>query len=149
MKTIVATATTEQEANDIWLAIIAEQPHIEFANITGLQVTVVYTPVAEVEAQQEQADKEFWQKHAQPEITTKTRKQPTIEELRAKVEKLFLDNLLVARVGKKWQIVVGYGKNCDEVLYTCKTPIGISRQLTKMSWDKQIARLISDGVIAS
>lgn len=141
MRTIVATATTEQEANDIWLAIIVEQPYVEFADITGLQVTVIYTPIAEREAQQEEL--------LEPEITTKTRKQPTIEELRAKVEKLFLDNLLVARVGKKWQIVVGYGKNCDEVLYTCKTPIGISRQLTKMHWNKQIAQLIADGVIAS
>ena len=155
MKTIVATAKTEQEVNEIWLAILAEQPHIEFANINGLQVTVVYTPVAEIEAQfaeieaeREQADKEFWEKQTQSETnSTKKRKQITVKDLNAKVEKLCLFHLYVDKNEGIYQIRNNYGKN--EVLHTCKTAIGVSRKLTRIYWDKQIARLIADGVIAS
>ena len=155
MKTIVATATTEQEANDIWLAIIAEQPHIEFADINCLQVTVVYTPVAEIEAQfaeieaqREQADKKFWERQTQSEAnSTKKRKQIIVKDLNAKVEKLCLFHLCVDKNEGIYQIRNNYGKN--EVLHTCKTAIGVSRKLTRIYWDKQIARLIADGVIAS
>ena len=134
MKTIVATAKTEQEVNEIWLAILAEQPYIEFTNINGLQVTIIYTPVAEVEAQREQADKEFWQKHAQPEAKpVKKRKQPRPIELQNKADSIGLSHLDIDRndgiytVSKKKY-------HGGEVLFSSKSGISVSRQLTKMAW---------------
>ena len=155
MKTIVATAKTEQEVNEVWLAICEKYLHIEYVEINGLQVTVVYTPVAEIEAQfaeieaqQEQADKEFWERQTQSEAnSTKKRKQITVKDLNAKVEKLCLFHLCVDKNEGIYQIRTNDGKN--EVLHTCKTAISVSRKLTRIYWDKQIARLISDGVIAS
>ena len=162
MRTIVATAKTEQEVNEVWLAICEKYPHIEYVEINGLQVTVVYTPVAEIEAQfaeieaqfaeieaeREQADKEFWERQTQSEAnSTKKRKQITVKDLNAKVEKLCLFHLCVDKNEGIYQIRNNYGKN--EVLHTCKTAIGVSRKLTRIYWDKQIARLIADGVIAS
>ena len=155
MRTIVATAKTEQEVNKVWLAICEKYPHIEYVEINGLQVTVVYTPVAEIEAQfaeieaqREQADKEFWERQTQSEAnSTKKRKQITVKDLNAKVEKLCLFYLCVDKNESIYQIRNNYGKN--EVLHTCKTAIGVSRKLTRIYWDKQIARLIADGVIAS
>ena len=158
MRTIVATATTEQEANDIWLAIIAEQPHIEFANINGLQVTVIYTPIAEVEAErekveaeQEKADQEWMQQHAQPKPKVKPAKkykQPRPIELYNKAQDLCLDDIELDRDNGIYTIRKRkvYG---GELLFSSKSGISISRQLTKMHWNKQIAQLIADGVIAS
>ena len=156
MKTIVATAKTEQEVTEIWLAILAEQPHIEFANINGLQVIVVYTPVAEVkaeqervEAQQEQVYKEFWQKHAQPEIKLARKyKQPKSIKLYNKAQDLCLNDIELDRNNGIYTIHKRkvYG---GELLFSSKSGISISRQLTKMHWERNIARLIADGVIAS
>ena len=154
MRTIVATAKTEQEVNEIWLAILAEQPHIEFANITGLQVTIVYTPVAEVEAveaERERADQEWMQQHAQPKPKVKPAKkykQPRSIELYNKAQDLCLDDIELDRDNGIYTIRKRkvYG---GELLFSSKSGISISRQLTKMHWNKQIAQLIADGVIAS
>ena len=149
MRTIVATAKTEQEVNEVWLAICEKYPHIEYMEINGLQVTVVYVPVAEVEAQQEQADKEFWQKHAQPKIKpVRKYKQPKSIELYNKVQNLCLNDIELDRDNGIYTIRKRkvYG---GELLFSSKSGISISRQLTKMHWERNIARLIADGVIAS
>jgi cytoskeletal protein RodZ len=138
MRTIVATATTDQEATEIYLSIVANQPYIEFAQITGLQVTVIYTPVAEREAQQEE--------QPQPEVTTKKRKQPKAKELNAKAEKLCLFDIEVDKNGGVYEIRKIYG---GAVLFMSKSGISVSRRLTKMHWDNQITRLQADGLIAS
>lgn len=139
MKTIVATATTDQEATDILIAITEEHLYIEYANINGLQVTVVYTPVAEVEAQREQADKEFWERHAQPEAKpVKKRKQPRSIELQNKADKIGLSHL---EIDKNEGIYTVSKRKCygSEVLFTSKSGISVSRQLTKMAWEHAIA----------
>ena len=151
MKTIVATAKTEQEVNEIWLAILAEQPHIEFANINGLQVTVIYTPVAEVEAEREKADQEWMQQHAQPKPKVKPAKkykQSKPIELYNKAQDLCLNDIELDRDNRIYTLRKRkvYG---GELLFSSKSGISISRQLTKMHWERNIARLIADGVIAS
>lgn len=139
MRVIVATATTEQEANDIFIAIVEEQPYIEFVNINGLQVTVIYTPVAEVEAQREEAQREWMQEHAQPETPVKKRKQPRPIELQNKADKLGLSHL---EIDKNDGIYTVSKRKCygGEVLFSSKSGISVSRQLTKMAWEHAVAR---------
>jgi hypothetical protein len=146
MRTIVATATTDQEATDIYLALYGEHPHVEYANIDGLQVTFIYIPIAEKEAQQEQANREWIEKHSQPKTESKKqRKQPSVRELNTKVEKLYLFHLEVDKNAGVYDI----RQLCSgKILFTSKSGISVSRQLTKMYWDKTINHLQNNGLIA-
>ena len=138
-RTIVTTATTDQEATDIWLALYEEHPYVEYADINGLQVTFVYTPIAEKEAQQEQANREWMQQHAQPEAKpVKKRKQPKPLELQAKADSLGLAHL---EIDRNEGIYIVSKRKCygGEVLFSSKSGISVSRQLTKMAWEHAIA----------
>ena len=154
MRTIVATAKTEQEVNKVWLAICEKYPHIEYVEINGLQVTVVYIPVAEVEAveaERERANQEWMQQHVQPEPEIKLArkyKQPKSIELYNKAQDLCLNDIELDRDNGIYTIRKRkvYG---GELLFSSKSGVSISRQLTKMHWERNIARLIADGVIAS
>lgn len=135
MRTIVATATTNQEANDIWLALCEQHPYVEYADINGLQVTFVYTPAAEKEAQQEQANREWMQQQAQSELKqTKKRKQPKPLELQAKADSIGLAHL---EIDKNEGVITISKRKCygGEVLFSSKSGISVSRQLTKMAWE--------------
>lgn len=144
MRTIVATATTEQEANDIWLAIVAEQPRIEFAEVNGLQVTVIYTPVAEVTAQQERDNQEWMQKHA-PKKVTKKRGQPKALSLQEKANNSGLARLVVDKNNGIYTITQrsSYG---NELLFTSKSGVATSKKLTQLAWAQAIANNPRAGV---
>jgi hypothetical protein len=138
MRTIVATATTEQEATSIWLVIAAEQPHIEFASINGLQVTVIYTPVAEVEAQREQANQEWMQQHA-PKKVVKKRKQPKALKLQEKANNSGLSRLVIDKSNGIYTITSIGSSYGNELLFTSKSGVAVSKKLTQLAWSQAVA----------
>lgn len=146
MKTIVATAITSEELTQVWLEIIENYSSILWADINDerLQITVIYETQEEITRREHEVEAEFLKKSGVKEI--KKRKQPTVRELNAKAEKLCLFNLAIERVEGVYQIINNYAKN--ELIYSCKTATGISRQLTKFYWDKQISSLQDNGLIA-
>lgn len=133
MRAIVATAQNQESVIDLFYTIIKEveaKGHlVTFSDVRDLQITVVYEMVA-TKAETKSA---------------KTRKQPTAKQLNAKAQDLFLYTIEVVRNGSQWEIRNQYGKN--EVIYSCKTPTGISRKLTAMYWEKQIKMLKNEGLI--
>lgn len=132
MRAIVATAQNQESVIDLFYTIIEEVEakgcFVTFSEVRDLQVTIVYEVAVK------------------PEVKTiKTRKQPTAKQLNAKAQELFLCAVEVVRNGNRWEIRNQFGAN--ELIYSCKTPTGISRKLTTMHWDKQVKMLKNEGLI--
>ena len=138
MRALVAATQNEQETREIINGMYASGANILWVDvIEGTKLTIVYETQQKVTNRLEKE----WQDAiaAAEEATKKQRKQPTLKTLHAKAEKLCLFNVAIERNGQEWQIINNYGKN--EILYSCKTPTGISRKLTAMYWEKAIKSL--------
>lgn len=141
LKAIVATATTEEEANLIFAEIAKTHAFIEFVKIDGCQVTVTYEPEQErLDRINKEAEEE---KAALPPIK-KSAKKLTIEDLEAKIKQLGLGKDLfitatVARPDKPQEYAV---HNIDwnlpkPTIFKSKSAIAVSRKLTKIHKERQ------------
>lgn len=132
MRAVVATAQSQDAVIDLFYTIIEEVEakgcFVTFSEVRGLQITIVYEVATKSEAK-----------------PVKTRKQPTAKQLNAKAQELFLYTVEVVRNDNRWEIRNQFKKN--EVIYSCKTPTGISRKLTAMYWNKQVKMLKNEGLI--
>lgn len=147
MRTIVATVKTREEAEQVLTAIYDREPLILWADINGLQVTAIYETRAEFNERQEREYQQVCNENqaiidetevvAQPEAKPvkkrKQTKQPRPIELQNKADSIGLSHLDIDRndglytVSKKKY-------HGGEVLFSSKSGISVSRQLTKMSW---------------
>ena len=140
MKTIVATAKTREEAEQVLTAIYNREPFIVWADINGIHFNAIYETRAEFNERQEreyQAIIDETEVVAQPEAKPvkerKQTKQPRPIELQNKADSIGLSHLDIDRnngiytVSKKKY-------HGGEVLFSSKSGISVSRQLTKMSW---------------
>ena len=118
-KALIATANTLEDVTDLYFNMVAEveaKGTVTYIDVNGLQVTIVY----------------------QPTETKKTKKVINIKGLNVKAQDLCLYDLMVERRDNNKIAIVNQK---DEVLYTCKTPLGISRKLTAIRWERQIKML--------
>lgn len=145
LKTIVATAATELEANLIFTEIAKTHAFIEFIKIDGCQVTVIYEPDQE---RLDRINREAEQKKATLPVAKKSAKQLAIEDLEAKVKQLGLDKDLfvtvtAVRSDKPQEYAV---HNIDwnlpkPTIFKSKSAIAVSRKLTKIHKERQAAKV--------
>ena len=134
MKTIVATAKAEQ----VLTAIYNREPFIVWADINGIHFNAIYETCAEFNERQERETEAVAQPEAKPVKKRKQTKQPRPIELQNKADSIGLSHLDIDRndgiytVSKKKY-------HGGEVLFSSKSGISVSRQLTKMSWAHAIA----------
>lgn len=124
-KALIATANDSNHLFDLYyemLAVAESKGEIIYTEIRDLQITIVY----------------------QPKKVEKSKKVISIKSLNQKAEKLNLSDLTVERGDNKIRIVNQY---TNQEVYTCKTPLGISRKLTAIHWERQIKMLRSYGDI--
>lgn len=145
LKAIVATATSETEANLIFAEIAKTHAFIEFFKINGCQVTVVYEPdQSRFDRINREAEEE---KAALPPIK-KSVKKLTIEDLEAKIKQLGLDkDLLVTvtawRLDKPQEYTV-YDINWNllkPAIFKSKSAIAVSRKLSKIHKERQAVQV--------
>lgn len=146
LKAIVATATTEKEAELICSEIFKSlRPHayVHFFKIEGCQVTVVYEPNT---ARFERMNKEA--KQALSPAAKKPAKQLTIEDLEAKIKELGLDKDLFVCVGlrnpdrpQKYIIHDTKWNHHIPGIFESTSAIAVSRKLTKIYKERQAAKI--------
>ena len=145
MKTIVATAKTREEAEQVLTAIYNREPFIVWADISGLQVTAIYETRAEIDKRQEREYQQVCNENqaiideieaaAKAEVKpAKKYKQPRPIELQNKADSIGLSHLDIDRNDGIYTVTK---KKCygGELLFASKSGISVSRQLTKMSWE--------------
>lgn len=119
-KALIATANDDNHLLDLYyemMAVAESKGEIIYTEIRELQVTIVY----------------------QPKKTEKAKKVISIKSLNQKAKKLNLSDLMVERVDEVKICIVNQYTN--QQVYTCKTPLGISRKLTAIHWERQIKML--------
>lgn len=140
MKTIVATAKTREEVEQVLTAVYSREPFIVWADINGIYFNAIYETRAEFNERQEREyqaiideTEAVTQPGAKPVKKRKQTKQPRPIELQNKADSIGLSHLDIDRndgiytVSKKKY-------HGGEVLFSSKSGISVSRQLTKMSW---------------
>ena len=138
MKTIVATAKTREEAEQVLTAIYNREPFIVWADINGIHFNAIYETRAEFNKRQEDEIEAAAQLEAKPVKKRKQTKQPRPIELQNKADSIGLSHLDIDRNDGIYTVSK---KKCygGELLFASKSGISVSRQLTKMSWEHAMA----------
>ena len=145
LKAIVATATSEIEANLIFAEIAKTHAFIEFFKIDGCRITVVYEPD---QSRFDRINREAKEEKAALPPIKKSVKKLTIEDIEAKIKQLGLDkDLLVTvtawRLDKPQEYTV-YDINWNllkPAIFKSKSAIAVSRKLSRIHKERQAVQV--------